>query len=303
MDIALSTYRPKFLCEQILDIMDDEHLRKQKALASKLNPLETWEEWTIWRRWMFKINLWLGISHWFDGDDDGSSKLDRSSHSLKGAYLGMREQSMQQSKRQMASKRASMSDNGSRSGTEDNGRLSERNVTMELDLFQEDFDETSAEEAILASMIAEKQKSSQVHQIFAEIDKDGSGSIDLEEFVVAYNRVHEGLSRSDIELIFREADVDGSGELDFKEFERIMLLRGSDMIRRLRHATQHNDQGLLEVKPSTEEYFGAEMHATAPPGINSFAQAQSQHFSMELYESRIASLQRFTAMCVMFHQM
>merc|ERR1712153_111284 len=31
--------------------------------------------------------------------------------------------------------------------------------------------------------------------------------------------------------------------------------------------------------------------------------SQSQHFSMELYESRIASLQRFVAMTVMFHQM
>ena len=33
------------------------------------------------------------------------------------------------------------------------------------------------------------------------------------------------------------------------------------------------------------------------------AMSQSQHFSMELYESRIASLQRFVAMTVMFHQM
>ncbi len=34
-----------------------------------------------------------------------------------------------------------------------------------------------------------------------------------------------------------------------------------------------------------------------------FMLARSQHFSQELYETRIASLQRFVAMTVMFHQM
>jgi hypothetical protein len=34
-----------------------------------------------------------------------------------------------------------------------------------------------------------------------------------------------------------------------------------------------------------------------------FMLARSQHFSQELYETRIASLQRFLAMTVMFHQM
>lgn len=301
-DIALSTYRPKFLCEQILDVMDDAHLRKQQALSLKLNPTKGWEETTQVQHALRRLKARLGISSWFEGDDhSSSSRLDRSSHSLKGAYLGMREQSQHHLRPKRTANRDA-SGNSANSGMS-TGIPDGINVSKEIDLLQEDFDETSAEEAILAAMLAEKQRASQWHQVFNEIDADGSGTIDLEEFIVVYNRVQEGLSRDYIESIFREADVEGKGELDYKGFERVMSLGGSEVIRRLHHANQRNEKGLLEVKPSTESYFGAEMHNNAPPGINSFAQAQSQHFSMELYESRIASLQRFTAMCVMFHQM
>lgn len=303
MDIALSSCRPKFLCEQILDVMDDDLLRKQRALSSKLNPTEGWEETTKLQRMTRSLKIRLGISSWFDGDDSSTtSRLDRSSHSLKGAYLGMRELSQHHSRRRQGSSR----DASGNSDASNDVPTFMHDRSKEMDLFQEQEPssaETSAEEAILASMIAENRRTSQLHQIFNEIDVDCSGSIDLEEFIVAYNRIHGGLSREDIEFIFREANADGSGELNYTKFERVMNLGGSEVIRRLHHANQRNAQGLLEVKPSTEEYFGAQLHNNAPPGINSFAQAQSQHFSMELYESRIASLQRFTAMCVMFHQM
>ncbi len=91
--------------------------------------------------------------------------------------------------------------------------------------------------------------------------------------------------------------------MNYAEFEAAMNLDGADVIRRLHHAANRNERGMLQVQPSTEEYFGADMHTTAKPGISAFSQAHSQHFSMELYESRIASLQRFVALCVMFHQM
>ena len=81
-----------------------------------------------------------------------------------------------------------------------------------------------------------------------------------------------------------------------------MSLQGSDVIRRLQHSGDRDSRGLLQVEASEEAYFGADLHENAPSGIPPFAQAQSQHFSMELYESRVASLQRFVALCVMFHQ-
>jgi len=64
-----------------------------------------------------------------------------------------------------------------------------------------------------------------------------------------------------------------------------------------------DDRGLLQVMPSTETYFGEELEKSAPKGVGSFLMSESQHLSMQLYESRIASMQRFVSMTVMFHQM
>ena len=65
-----------------------------------------------------------------------------------------------------------------------------------------------------------------------------------------------------------------------------------------------DSRGLTQVQASKERYFGEELRRhSLNPGISSLAMSQSQYFSMELYESRIASMQRFVAMTVMFHQM
>jgi hypothetical protein len=81
------------------------------------------------------------------------------------------------------------------------------------------------------------------------------------------------------------------------------MLDGANIIRKLMHHAHRDEKGILNVTPSTEEYFGFDMHTAGRPGITAFDQAHSQMFSMELYESRIASLQRFVALCVMFHHM
>lgn len=59
----------------------------------------------------------------------------------------------------------------------------------------------------------------------------------------------------------------------------------------------------LDPEASTETYFGAALRETAPEGTPLFSLCESQNLSMELYESRIASMQRFVAMTVMFHEM
>jgi hypothetical protein len=58
----------------------------------------------------------------------------------------------------------------------------------------------------------------------------------------------------------------------------------------------------MEVTPSDERYFGQDMDAS-DVAMTDHELLTSQHFAMELYETRIASLQRFVAMCVMFHEM
>lgn len=68
-----------------------------------------------------------------------------------------------------------------------------------------------------------------------------------------------------------------------------------------------DSQGLIQVKPSNEKFFGEgliEKTSNRQQAISfGVGATKSQNFAQELYESRIASLQRFVAMTVMFHQM
>ena len=56
-------------------------------------------------------------------------------------------------------------------------------------------------------------------------------------------------------------------------------------------------RGVLQVLPSEEMYFGETAHRTLVKGAE-FEAVETQDFAMELYESRIVSLQRFVAMTV-----
>jgi hypothetical protein len=80
-------------------------------------------------------------------------------------------------------------------------------------------------------------------------------------------------------------------------------MTGVDVLRTLQQANLRDDRGILQVEPSKEEYFGADMRSSAASEANAFSQSQSQHFAMELYESRIASMQRFVSYTVLFHRM
>jgi hypothetical protein len=99
--------------------------------------------------------------------------------------------------------------------------------------------------------------------------------------------------------MFEEADVGEDGKLTFDEF-----LKVSSMPNLLAELVVKNrdSRGLVQVQASQERYFGEEMRKHCRHGVSAFAMSKSQHFSMELYESRIASMQRFVAMTVMFHQ-
>ena len=94
--------------------------------------------------------------------------------------------------------------------------------------------------------------------------------------------------------------------MDYDQFVR--LLRDSDIEGKLKAPTlTRNDKGIIQIEASNEKYFGEELRRinNAGKGVNEvldFRLAKMQHFSHELYETRIASLQRFVAMVVMFHR-
>lgn len=54
--------------------------------------------------------------------------------------------------------------------------------------------------------------------VFREVDADGSGTLDAEEFEAALKKVNIQLTQKDMQTLFRNADKDGSGVLEFDEF-------------------------------------------------------------------------------------
>lgn len=153
---------------------------------------------------------------------------------------------------------------------------------------------------VISALIRENKSSSRIREAFDRFDTDGSGELDLDEFIQAYKQLKPDITESQLVTMFAEADLDDSGTLDFDEFNQLVSMDQADVLGKL-GMQNRDDRGLIQVEPSTEEFFGEELRQAAA-GSEGFLISQTQHLSMELYESRIASLQRFVAMTVMFHQ-
>ncbi|KAI2495035.1 hypothetical protein MHU86_19467 [Fragilaria crotonensis] len=158
-------------------------------------------------------------------------------------------------------------------------------------------------EKVVESMIQEKSENKRLKTIFDAIDVDGSGTLDIDEFTSAYKMYDSSLTDGGIHALFKNIDTDGSGYIDFKEFAMCATLPKSQMLKFLQVVDRKFTAKNLDPEASTESYFGAALRETAPEGTPLFSLCESQNLSMELYESRIASMQRFVAMTVMFHEM
>ena len=62
------------------------------------------------------------------------------------------------------------------------------------------------------------QKASMLRGLFQEMDKDGTGAVDREEFHLAMKTVDPTLSDTDIDVIFEAIDMDDNKEISFLEF-------------------------------------------------------------------------------------
>lgn len=69
-----------------------------------------------------------------------------------------------------------------------------------------------------------------VKAMFDQLDEDGSGELDKDEFVEGCRRLGLNFPEHDLKRIFIEADTDGGGTVDITEFE--------DMLMSLRHTRQ-----------------------------------------------------------------
>lgn len=167
-----------------------------------------------------------------------------------------------------------------------------------------DADRRLSVDEVLATAVQERKWSDKAMKRFQSLDVDGYGLITCDEFVKG-TTTQLGLSENEAIAIFKRYDVDGNGHLDHSQF--IRLLRTSDLNNELKMPPCHrDDRGIIQIDVNDEKYFGEmtrKFNSTKNTTEVDFMLARNQHFSQELYETRIASLQRFVAMVVMFHQM
>jgi hypothetical protein len=71
---------------------------------------------------------------------------------------------------------------------------------------------------VVDSMVKERQGIENARRLFNEIDSDGNGVIELDEFIEAYQKKDPSVSKEHLRKLFSEADVDESGTLEFDEF-------------------------------------------------------------------------------------
>ena len=272
--IFLETIRPLFLCERLLKESDGSMVSDMIFTSTgklKIN------------RSAFEENSFRGMNASMvceEGDqnrlknllkrkissaDERSTSFRRTSAALIGAYTNM-------------------------------GKEAKNKASKDDDYDKFDID------GIIEEMIKERNDTDKYRKIFEGMDSNGDGAIDFDEFVDAYKNINPDVELLQLKHMFMEADLDGNGRIDFDEFVEMAKMPDVEVLGKL-SVKNRDSRGLVQVMPSEERYFGEELRKTAPKGTDAFLLEQSQHLVMELYESRIASMQRFVAMTVMFHQM
>ncbi|KAH7296667.1 hypothetical protein KP509_26G033400 [Ceratopteris richardii] len=67
-----------------------------------------------------------------------------------------------------------------------------------------------------------KKQKQELKECFDLIDTDGSGAIDADELLTAFNVLGMRVKKSEVEKMLAEVDADGSGEVEYPEFVQIM---------------------------------------------------------------------------------
>ena len=86
----------------------------------------------------------------------------------------------------------------------------------------------------MASHLSE-QEIAKLKRQFLALDQDGSGEISSDELTSIFKDPRLKMSEKDIELLLKEFDVDGSGAIDISEFLLLMSNRNKKEIQELVH--------------------------------------------------------------------
>ena len=93
------------------------------------------------------------------------------------------------------------------------------------------------EPARMADHLTEEQ-TAEFREAFALFDKDGDGTISTKELGTVMNSLGQKPTAAELEVMIKEIDTDGNGEIDFDEFLAMMSkkLQESDLEEDIREA-------------------------------------------------------------------
>ena len=79
----------------------------------------------------------------------------------------------------------------------------------------------------------------ELKEVFKTFDKDGDGTIDVEELGTALRSLGQNPTKEEVRKLIDETDKDGSGCIEFDEFAKMMASRNA--------SNQTSEQELLEA--------------------------------------------------------
>uniref|UniRef100_A0ACD6A9U2 Uncharacterized protein n=1 Tax=Avena sativa TaxID=4498 RepID=A0ACD6A9U2_AVESA len=93
----------------------------------------------------------------------------------------------------------------------------------------------------------------EIKQMIAEVDKDGSGTIDLEEFVhMMTGKMGERDAREELQKAFRIIDQDANGKISDVDIQRLAIEAGEhftlDEVREMIDAADENGDGEIDME-------------------------------------------------------
>ncbi|KXN82946.1 Calmodulin [Leucoagaricus sp. SymC.cos] len=91
-----------------------------------------------------------------------------------------------------------------------------------------DFDEFVGLMAVRSKATgSDPDEESDLREAFEYFDKNGDGSINVDELKIVMRNIGVYLTDEELDLMMKEADEDGNGVIDFQEFRRVILLPAS----------------------------------------------------------------------------
>ena len=166
------------------------------------------------------------------------------------------------------------------------------------------YDDSYSVDDVVADAIRDRKSNDRLHILFQTFDEDGDGVLSESEFVKGITTLDSSPTDEEAKIMFDEADTKHTGTVDYNEFVAFLRKMGYDQQVKI-PPSNRDSRGLIQIEASRERYFGETLRKYNAGKNNvkdmDFVLAQSQHMVQELYETRIASMQRFVAMCVFFH--